>query len=59
MNEPKFEIPAQLRDMAEKTIEQAEKAFNMFFDAANKSMAPFAHPGAEISKRHYPSPSKI
>jgi phasin len=51
MSEPKFEVPAELRSMAERTIEQAEKAFGMFFEAANKSMAPFTHPGAEISKK--------
>ena len=44
---PKFEVPAELRNMAERTIEQAEKAF----EAANKSMAPFTHPGAEISRK--------
>jgi phasin len=51
MSDPKFEVPAELRNMAERTIEQAEKAFDMFFDAANKSMAPFTHPGAEISRK--------
>jgi phasin len=51
MSEPKFEVPAELRSMAERTIEQAEKAFDMFFEAANKSMAAFTHPGAEISKK--------
>ena len=51
MSEPKFEVPAELRSMAERTIEQAEKAFDMFFEAANKSMAPFTHPGAEMSKK--------
>jgi phasin len=51
MSEPKFEIPAELRNMAERTIEQAEKVFDMLFEAANKSMAPFTHPGAEISKK--------
>jgi len=51
MSAPKFEVPAEIRNMAEKTIEQAEKAFDMFFKAANSSMAPFAHPGAEISKK--------
>jgi phasin len=51
MSEPKFEVPAELRNMAERTIEQAEKAFDMFFEAANKSMAAFTHPGAEISKK--------
>ena len=51
MNQPRFEVPAELRNMAEKTIEQAEKAFDMFFEAASKSMAPLNHPGAEISKK--------
>jgi phasin len=37
--------------MAEKTIEQAEKAFGMFFDAASKSMTSVPGPGAEISKQ--------
>ena len=27
MIEPKLEVPAELRDLAEKTIDQAEKAF--------------------------------
>ena len=51
MSDPKFEVPAELRNLAEWTIEQAEKAFDMFFEAANKSMAPFTHPGAEISRK--------
>ena len=50
-NEPKFEVPAEVRNMAERTIEQAEKAFDIFFQAANKSMAPLTYPGAEISKK--------
>jgi phasin len=51
MIEPKLEVPAELRDLAEKTIDQAEKAFGMFFDAASKSMASVPNPGAEISKQ--------
>jgi phasin len=51
MFEPKLEVPAELRDLAEKTIDQAEKAFAMFFDAANKSMASAPSPGTEISKQ--------
>jgi hypothetical protein len=37
MIEPKLEVPAELRDLAEKTIDQAEQAFSLFFDAASKS----------------------
>jgi phasin len=51
MSGPKFEVPGELRNLAERTIEQAEKAFDMFFEAANKSMASLSHPGAEISKK--------
>src|ERR1019366_6622455 len=51
MIEPKLEVPAELRDLAEKTIDQAEKAFGMFFDAANKSMTSIPGPGTEISKQ--------
>src|SRR5882762_10394038 len=51
MSEPKLEVPAELREMAEKTIDQAEKAFGMFFDAAGKSMASIPSPGTEISKQ--------
>ncbi len=45
MAEPKLEVPAELRDLAEKTIDQAEKAFGMFFDAASKSMVVDPGPG--------------
>jgi phasin len=51
MMEPKLEVPAELRDLAEKTIDQAEKAFGMFFDAANKSVASVPTPGSEVSKQ--------
>ena len=42
MIEPKLEVPAELRDLAEKTIDQAAKAFGMFFEAASKSMSTVA-----------------
>src|SRR5229473_6047628 len=51
MTEPKLEVPAELRDLAAKTIDQAEKAFGMFFDAANKSIASIPSPGTEMSKQ--------
>jgi phasin len=51
MTEPKLEVPAELRDLAEQTIEQAEKAFGMFFDAANKSIATIPSPATDISKQ--------
>ena len=51
MIEPKLEVPAELRDLADKTIEQAERAFSMFFDAASKSMTSVPGGGNEISKQ--------
>ncbi|MDU1808842.1 MAG: phasin family protein, partial [Bradyrhizobium sp.] len=43
--------PAELRDLAEKTIAQAERAFEMFFDAAGKSITTVPGPAAEMSKQ--------
>jgi phasin len=51
MAEPKLEVPSELRDLAEQTIAQAERAFGLFFDAANKSVASMPGPGTEISKQ--------
>jgi phasin len=51
MMQPKIEVPAELRDLAEQTIDQAEKAFGMFFDAATKSMTSIPNPGTEISRQ--------
>jgi len=51
MMEPKLEVPAEVRDLAAKTIDQAEKAFGMFFDAANKSVASVPTPASGISKQ--------
>jgi phasin len=51
MADPKLEVPTELRDLAEKTIDQAERAFGMFFDAANKSVGSIPNPGTEISKQ--------
>lgn len=51
MIEPKLEVPAELRDLAEKTIDQAEQAFSLFFDAASKSMTAMPGTGTEISKQ--------
>src|SRR4030088_363466 len=51
MIEPKLEVPADFRGLAEKTIDQAEKAFGMYFDAANKSITAIPSPGTEMSKQ--------
>ena len=51
MSEPKLEVPAELRDLAEKTIDQAERAFSMFFEAASKSASSIPGPGSDISRQ--------
>ncbi len=51
MNTPKVEVPTELRNLAERAIEQTEQAFGMFFDAANKSVAAVPLPTMELSKR--------
>ncbi|HLG79976.1 MAG TPA: phasin [Bradyrhizobium sp.] len=51
MAESKLEVPAELRDLAEKTIDQAERAFGMFFDAASKSITTIPGPGSEVSRQ--------
>lgn len=51
MSESQFQVPTELRNSAEKTIDQVEKTFEMFFDAANKAMASTPSPTMEISKK--------
>ncbi len=51
MTEPRLEVPAELRDLAEKTIDQAERAFGMFFDAAGKSMTTMPGTAGDVSKQ--------
>ena len=35
----KLEVPAQIKEVAEKTIDQAERSFSAFIEAANKSVS--------------------
>ena len=35
----KLEVPAQIKEVAEKTIDQAERSFHAFIEAANKSVS--------------------
>ena len=37
MNTPSYEVPAEMRDMAEKSVDQAKKAFEGFVAAAQKA----------------------
>jgi phasin len=38
---PKFEIPTEMRQMAEKSVEQARKAFDGFIAAAEQAVSTF------------------
>jgi len=51
MTEPKLELPAELRELVEKTIDQAEKAAALFFDVARRSTATTSSSTLKLSKR--------
>ncbi len=51
MSEPKLEVPAELRQLAEKTIDQAEQVFGLLFDAARRSTVAGTPSTAELSKQ--------
>jgi DNA-binding transcriptional regulator/RsmH inhibitor MraZ len=51
MIETRLDVPAELRELAEKAVDQAEQAFGLFFDSARKSTsATVAAPVAEFSR---------
>src|SRR5688572_31180638 len=41
-NQPPFEIPAELRDMAERNVEQARAAYGHFMDFLSQSIGAWA-----------------
>jgi phasin len=45
----KLEIPAQVKEVAEKTIDQAERGFSAFIEAANKSVSMTPNPATDMS----------
>lgn len=47
----KLEIPAQIKEVAEKTINQAERGFSAFIEAANKSVSMIPTPATQMSLR--------
>jgi phasin len=47
----KFEVPAELRELAEKAVDQSEKVFEMFFAAASKSVAAVPTPASDLSTK--------
>jgi phasin len=47
----KMEVPAQVREFAEKSVDQAEKAISSFMDSASKSIATVPGPMTEVAKQ--------
>jgi phasin len=47
----KLEVPAQIKEVAEKTIDQAERGFSAFIEAANKSISMIPNPTTDMSLR--------
>ena len=45
----KLEVPAQIKEVAEKTIDQAERSFHAFIEAASKSVSIFPNPTTDVS----------
>ena len=45
----KLEVPAQIKEVAEKTIDQAERGFRAFIEAANKSVSMIPNPTTDMS----------
>jgi phasin len=53
MTDPKMtmEVPPQIREFAEKSVDQAEKAISSFIESANKSIATVPSPMTEVAKQ--------
>jgi phasin len=51
MTDPKIEVPANVRDFAEKSVDQAEKALVSFMEAAVKSVAMVPGPMTDVAKQ--------
>jgi phasin len=53
MTDPKLtmEVPAQVREFAEKSVDQAERAISSFMDAASKSVPMVPGPMTDVAKQ--------
>lgn len=51
MTESRLQATSELRNLAGEAVDQAEKVYGMFFDAANKSVASIPSPAMDISKK--------
>jgi hypothetical protein len=46
-----MQVPDAVRELAEKSLAQAESAFEAFMSAANKSIAVIPNPATDLSKK--------
>jgi phasin len=46
-----MQVPEAVREVAEKAVEQTEKAFDVFLSAANQSVAMMPSPATDLSKK--------
>jgi phasin len=53
MTDPKLtmEVPAQVREFAEKSVDQAERAISSFMDSASKSVAMAPGPMTDVARQ--------
>ena len=51
MSDATIQVPSQVKEMAEKTVDQAEKAVAAFLDAAAKSVEMVPGPAKDMSKK--------
>ena len=47
----RLQVPAQIKEVAEKTIDQAERGFSAFIEAANKSVSMMPNPTTDMTVR--------
>jgi phasin len=48
-----LEVPAQIKEVAEKTIDQAERGFSAFIETANKSVSMIPNPTTDMSLKAF------
>ena len=53
MPDSKLEVPAEIRELVEKTIEQSDKAFALFFGAAFAGAPPSGRSALGLAERNF------
>ena len=53
MPDSKLEVPTEIRELVEKTIEQSERAFALFFGAASAGLAPPGRSALTLAERNF------